>query len=280
MSPPDVVVYGTVALDRFFPSGRVLAGGEALNTASLLVGWGLNVALVGTTLGEDAEGEQLRGLIEAAGLERTYIPDHPAAVTPLCEITVAPDGERTMRGRGFAEAIAPPIPLELLQNRPVVAVDPNLGEGAIAMARAALAAGCPLVAMDFFRPLDILAQATILQCSPESLRRFSGPKGSPEEIVHALATPTCILTEGAAGGLVKETEKLWRYPAYPILDILDTTGAGDAFRAGLCYGLVQSWPLKRTVEFASAAAACHCRRLGGSSKIPLEEIQALLSKNF
>nr|WP_281380290.1 carbohydrate kinase family protein [Armatimonas rosea] len=266
-------------MDRFFPSGRELAGGEALNTASQLAGWGLSVALVGTTLGDDAEGRRLRELITAGGLERTYIPDHPAAVTPLCEITVAPDGERTMRGRGFAEALAPPVPVELLQNQPVVAVDPNLGEGAIAMARAALAAGCPLVAMDFFRPLDIVTKATILQCSPESLGRFGGPKGSPEEIVHALAAPTCILTEGAVGGLVKEAAGLWRYPAHPLLDILDTTGAGDAFRAGLCYGLVQCWPLKRTVAFASAAAACHCRRLGGSSQIPLEEIQALLSKN-
>lgn len=279
MIHPDVIVYGTVALDRFFPSGRELAGGEALNTASQLAGWGLSVALVGTTLGDDAEGRRLRELITAAGLERTYIPDHPAAVTPLCEITVAPDGERTMRGRGFAEALAPPVPEELLQNQPVVAVDPNLGEGAIAMARAALVAGCPLVAMDFFRPLDIVMGATILQCSPESLGRFGGPTGSAEEIVYALAAPICILTEGVAGGLVKEATGLWRYPACSVLDIVDTTGAGDAFRAGLCYGLVQRWPLTRTVAFASAAAACHCRRLGGSSQISLEEIQSVLSKN-
>jgi sugar/nucleoside kinase (ribokinase family) len=136
-----------------------------------------------------------------------------------------------------------------------------------------------LVAMDFFRPLDILIGATILQCSPESLGRFGGPKGTSEEIVRALPAPTCILTEGAAGGLVKEAEQLWRFPAYPILDVIDTTGAGDAFRAGLCYGLVQNWSLQRTIRFASAVAACHCRRLGGAAQIPLQEIQALLSKN-
>ena len=53
MSAPkrvDIVVYGTVALDRFYPLGLELPGGEALNTAGLLAGWGVSVALVGGAL--------------------------------------------------------------------------------------------------------------------------------------------------------------------------------------------------------------------------------------
>jgi sugar/nucleoside kinase (ribokinase family) len=279
VSFPAVVVYGTVALDRFYPTGRELPGGEAFNTALSLAGWGVPVALVGTTLGTDPEGVRLWQLLADTGLSCEYVPVDPRAVTPFCEITLAPDGERQMRGRGFAEAIAPPLPLELLRTRPIVAVDPNLGEAAVAMARAALAAGCRLVAMDFFRPRDIVEQATLLQCSPESLRRFQGPVGTPEDILTALPTPNLILTQGAMGGLVREHSALWRYHGLPLADICDTTGAGDTFRAGLCYGLWKSWSLHSSVLFASAAAACHCQRFGGASQVPLQEIQALMVKN-
>lgn len=280
MSRPDIVVYGTVALDRFSPAGIELAGGEAFNTASQLMGWGAAVALVGTSTGDDPEGRRLRELIQASGLSDRYIPHTPGAITPFCEITVAPDGERQMRGRGFAQAVPPPLPTALLSHQPLVAVDPNLGEAAIAMAIAALDAGCPLILMDFFRPGEIVAAATLLQVSPESLRRFDGPRGTPEQVVRALAARASVLTQGAEGGLVADDTGLWHYPAFSVPDIVDTTGAGDAFRAGLCYGLLQNWPLRRTITFASATAACHCLRLGGASQIPLEEIQTLLAKNL
>ena len=279
MITPDIVVYGTVALDRFSPSGVELPGGEALNTACLLAGWGVSVALVGTAIGRDPEGDRLRTLIEAAGLSRTYIPDDPEALTPVCDIVVSPEGERHMSGRGFAQAIAPPVPKALFVRRPIVAVDPNLRGSATQAAWAAAQAGCPLVAMDFAHQPEIVAVSTMLQCSSESLRRFGGPTGAPEEIVAALPAQTAILTLGADGGIARTEEAIFRYHAYPLADVCDTTGAGDAFRAGLCYSLLQRWPLPQSLAFSSAAAACHCRRLGGASQVPLEEIKDLMAKN-
>ena len=271
---PEVVVYGTVALDRLLPEGASawieLPGGEALNTASQLAGWGVRVALVGTAIGHDPEGERLRALIEVAGLSRAYIPDNPSSVTPVCEIRVAVDGERHMQGRGFAQAVAPPIPDALFAHLPIVAVDPNLGPSATQTALRAAAMGCRVVAMDFSHVPEVVAVATLLQESPESLRRFGKAQ------VSAQAT---VLTQGSLGGLVTDETGTWSYPAFPISDIVDTTGAGDAFRAGLCYGLLQNWTRPRSAIFASAVAACHCRRLGGASQVPLEEIQNLLAKN-
>ena len=271
---PEVVVYGTVALDRLLPEGASswteLPGGEALNTAYQLAGWGVRVALVGTAIGHDPEGERLRTLIDAAGLSRAYIPDSASAVTPVCEIRVAADGERHMQGRGFAQAVAPAVPEALFAHQPIVAVDPNLGSSATQTAIQAASAGCRVVAMDFSHSSEVVAVATLLQESPESLRRFGPAQGS------AQAT---ILTQGSAGGVVTDHIGTWSYPAFSVSDIVDTTGAGDAFRAGLCYGLLQNWALPQSVIFASAVAACHCRRLGGASQVPLEEIQNLLAKN-
>lgn len=275
---PQVVVYGTVALDRLLPFGTTrwqeFPGGEALNTAYQLSGWGVDVALVGTAIGTDAEGERLRQLIDMAGLSRAHIPDDPSAVTPVCEICIGQDGERQMQGRGFAQAVAPPVPEALFAHKPVVAVDPNLGTSALQTALRAAALGCSVVAMDFAHVPEVAAVATLLQYSPESLRRFG-----PAQLTKSKARVE-IFTQGNEGGTVTDDTGSWHYPAYPSFDILDTTGAGDAFRAGLCYGLLQGWPLKKTVDFASAAAACHCRRLGGASQVPLEEIDALLSKKI
>ena len=39
---------------------------------------------------------------------------------------------------------------------------------------------------------------------------------------------------------------------------VDTTGAGDSFRAGVIYGLLQSWNDEMTIDFASVVAACVC----------------------
>jgi sugar/nucleoside kinase (ribokinase family) len=47
------------------------------------------------------------------------------------------------------------------------------------------------------------------------------------------------------------------YQPYSI-DPVDTTGAGDSFRAGIAYGLLQGWKDEQTIEFASAVAACVC----------------------
>jgi sugar/nucleoside kinase (ribokinase family) len=39
---------------------------------------------------------------------------------------------------------------------------------------------------------------------------------------------------------------------------VDTTGAGDSFRSGIIYGLLNGWDDGKTVDFASAVAACVC----------------------
>jgi sugar/nucleoside kinase (ribokinase family) len=50
--------------------------------------------------------------------------------------------------------------------------------------------------------------------------------------------------------------------AFPVRAV-DTTGAGDAFHAGLIHGLLLAgWSLRRAGLFASALAALNCTALG------------------
>jgi sugar/nucleoside kinase (ribokinase family) len=77
------------------------------------------------------------------------------------------------------------------------------------------------------------------------------------------APGTCVaMSMGARGAWLGRGEQQARVPAFPV-QALDTTGAGDAFHAGLIYGLLlQDWPLLRAGQFASALAAFNCTGLG------------------
>jgi sugar/nucleoside kinase (ribokinase family) len=289
---PAVVVYGTVALDRFVrvdgdgvpqtnDPPQELPGGEAFNTAHALAHWGVRVVLTGTAIGGDPEGERLRALLDdpERGMPRSHVPDRPDAVTPVCTISVFPDGERRMRGRGFDRAQPPPLPTDLLASRPLVAWDPNLGAAALEMAHAAVAQGGSLIAMDAAHLPQIVGCSHIVLVSREALERFGGPSGTPVQIVERLRADgarTAILTLGRDGGIASDRDEgLLTWQAYESGPAIDTTGAGDIFRAGLCYGLLHAWPLARTLRFAAVAAGEHCRRWGGSSKINLSQILRL-----
>lgn len=66
-------------------------------------------------------------------------------------------------------------------------------------------------------------------------------------------------------------------PAYRV-PVVDTTGAGDTFRAGFIYGMKQGWELERQLNFASAAAALNCTALGARGGIKtLQAIEELMA---
>jgi len=58
--------------------------------------------------------------------------------------------------------------------------------------------------------------------------------------------------------------------------VVDATGAGDVFRAGFIYGLLQKWRVREILRFANATAAVSCTRLGAIPSVPtLDEVLAL-----
>jgi sulfofructose kinase len=85
-----------------------------------------------------------------------------------------------------------------------------------------------------------------------------------------------VITSGTKGSVGATPDgDLHQQDAFPV-DAVDTTGAGDVFHGAFIYGLARVWKLPRIMEFASAAAALKCTRLGGRRGIPdLEEIQRL-----
>lgn len=105
------------------------------------------------------------------------------------------------------------------------------------------------------------------------------PGADDEDVLRRLVdmgAGTAVLTRGAAGCLSLVAGQLQAWPAFPV-DVVDTTGAGDAFHGGFIHGLLQAWPLERSLPFAGATAALNCRGLGGQISLPtVAEVEALL----
>jgi sugar/nucleoside kinase (ribokinase family) len=84
------------------------------------------------------------------------------------------------------------------------------------------------------------------------------------------------VTLGTDGALLLEGQQLHHVPAFAV-EAVDTTGAGDVFRAGFIYSMLQGSNLVDAMRFGAAAAAVSCTREGAMASVPsLSEVQRLL----
>ena len=94
--------------------------------------------------------------------------------------------------------------------------------------------------------------------------------GDPEDVAVGLlksGVKYVMVTSGENGvSVFREDGTSFHQPAYPV-PVVDTTGAGDAFRSGLMYGYLRGWTLTRSVQFAAGAASLTCRNIGGGGHV-------------
>ena len=96
------------------------------------------------------------------------------------------------------------------------------------------------------------------------------PGKAPEEVttvLHDLGAKVVVLKMGKNGCLLSRDGKRERFPS-AATEIVDSTGAGDAFVAGFIGGLVHGCGHRRSTLIGSQAAAACIRHVGGSSGIP------------
>ena len=274
-----IVVYGTVCLDLlhrvdFLPQKGGYAeiteevhmlGGEAANTAASLVLWGADTTLVGNPIGQGAQADLLAALLRQHRLGQALLP-HADHTAPVCHIFVTPDGERTMFGRGFAEmerrcdpALAP------LQAGSWFTADPNHGRKAREAIALASKAGMNVYLLDFVRDDETVPVGAIWQSSTAWVGRFADAQHNCDWVSRWLERHDCfgILTDGVNGFVAGSREYgVHKYQAVDIPDSVDSTGAGDMFRAGVLFGLAAGWEIAQCFTFASTAAAFNCTKLG------------------
>jgi ribokinase len=72
---------------------------------------------------------------------------------------------------------------------------------------------------------------------------------------------TVIVTRGEQGSLLLGQGEPKTFPAVPV-NVVDTTGAGDAFTAALAVALAEGKDMLTAVRFASCSGSCGCKGLG------------------
>ena len=86
-----------------------------------------------------------------------------------------------------------------------------------------------------------------------------------------------VVKSGGDGAVAVRDDAVTEAPSTGGVEIVDTTGAGDAFDAGFVWATLEGWPLERALAFANACGALSCRAAGGVDGQPtLEEALALV----
>jgi sugar/nucleoside kinase (ribokinase family) len=125
-----------------------------------------------------------------------------------------------------------------------------------------------------------LRLANVLKPCKAAAREMTG-EADYEKIAKSmlgLGPKIVALTLGADGCILAGSGKIMHVPALKV-EVVDTTGAGDAFMGGLSYGLLQNWDLKRVGSFANACAALCCTKVGARAMSKYDEVAAFVAKN-
>jgi sulfofructose kinase len=278
-APPQI--HGPRAKMRI---GRHLisCGGQATTMLATIAAMGLRGKYVGVT-GNDDNGERIRRELTLLGLdiEHTIVRDvpNPHAVILVDESS----GERmVLWDRDDDLAMRPDeYPLDLVRVARVVHVDDTDQRAAIAVATAARAAAVP-VTSDIDRLTDLTEELVaavsipmFAEHVPAALTGESDPERALRKIRRTHSGMLCV-TLGPRGAMLLIGDTLYAEPA-PVIDAVDTTGAGDVFRGGFIYAWLKGDPPQEMLRFANAAAATSCTRVGAITGVPsLDDAMALL----
>jgi ribokinase len=271
-------------------------GGKGANQAVAAARAGASVAFVGAVGADDLGDEALRELA-AEGIDVSAVARLDGVPTGVAAIVVDEAGENQIAVASGANAelgtaalaglLSPPTPHESSARHSressatalapgVVLLGNEVPEAAVlAGIRAAREAGWTAILNPApARPLPDDAGGVILTPNADEARELAGTH-DVEAAAEALAARTgapVLVTLGADGALLLGE----RLPALAV-EVVDTTGAGDAVNGALAAELAAGRPLRRAAAFALAAAALSTRTAGARAGMPRrEEVLAAL----
>ncbi len=275
--------WGIILDDIIYPNGRSamgMPGGGGLYAASGMRLWHKDVAICAAVgadfdpallepLGFDGSGlivtdlptPRAWQLLEENG-RRTQIPriSHEAWFEQLVAIPHAqpiPPTLKALHFLGRGDALEEPFVQSLVEAGVFLSAEPIIGANSTADELAVLRRCLP--------------HFTIFAPGAPDAALLAGD-GSPEEQLRALAAmgPRLVaLRQGAAGSLLFDGEngRFYRIPAAPA-NIVDVTGAGNAFCGGLLVGWHETGDIRRAAAMACVSAAMTIEQVG---PVPIDD---------
>jgi ribokinase len=292
MSPADsraVIVVGSVNEDVMLQLGRRIRpgetvtaehverrpGGKGANQAAAAAAAGARVAMLGA-VGDDPAGTRMLEDLRRRGVNTESVAAVPGVSTGTAYITVTPDGENTivldpganrLVDAAAVEAAWPSLPpagvlLSLLE----IPLD-----GVTAAVRLAAKTGMrPVVTLAPARPVpgELLHGLDPLLVNEHEAAFLLQADDLGGQVLDAarellrLGPKSAVVTAGAAGAAVADGAAARLLPAVPVAEVIDTTGAGDAFAGALAAALGRGADLDAAVAAGLRAGAEAVQRTG------------------
>ena len=284
----DVYSYGVISVSELhllrmpfpLPDGyaeitesHFMTGGEALNSAIVLSRLGLSVQLDGNWIGDTPAGERLLGTIRQYGINinRLRVKKGFAGVR---EIVFSDEHSRTIFGN-YIDLLSTtrkwniPQKADLAKAR-IVCVDPPFKAESVLVGKYALELGVPFVSIDC--PYDqALSSAAATVIISGEFRHREYPQAKFNELFaeyQQRAQGLVVFTVGDAAILYgRKGAPSRQFKPYSV-EVIDSAGAGDSFRAGIIYGLLQQWDDNQTIQYAAAVAGMVCTSFPGVLNSP------------
>lgn len=262
------------------------SGGLAHTTGVVLAKLGVETAVVGR-VGSDLFGDFLVKILADHGVSSRIVRD-PQVPTSTTVVAVSSSGERSfMHLIGANGTLIPQdISDDLLENTKIFHLGgcfvlPALdGEPAAGLLRRARQHGCR-TSMDltwdpsgrWMAVLEpCLSHLEILFGNQDELGHVTGRR-DPAEIagmLRARGIEVVAVKLGAAGAYVDSARWRGHVPAFAV-DVVDTTGAGDAFCGGFLAAILAGWEMERATQFANAVGALCVTAVGGTAGVRSRE---------
>lgn len=263
---------------------KLTTGGLVSNSGLALARWGIRTVAM-ACLGNDSWADVIRKQYQSAGLATTHLIEHPTEATSATIVLVDPDGERSFIFETGASAC---LDRASILDRMALfsgsrwmlygyySLFPELDRQLAEVLSAVRSTGCR-VALDTagsggsLEPLrEILPHVDLYL---PNLKEATHQTGSSDPLAifstyrDCGATGIIGLKLGDQGAILSPSnnEFLRVEPITPPEPVLDTTGAGDAFNAGLLAGLLRGFSLESAGRIAAAAGSCCVTELGATA---------------
>jgi len=271
----------------------LVAGGCAANTASVLTKLGLDASVAGL-VGNDRLGDAVISELVSCGVDVTPTVRDSSTPTSAVIVVVHESGERSFlyREGGNERLSAQSISDSVMRKADFMHVGGAMKLASLdlaALLTRAKAAGCTTSLdtdwdangrwMDMLLPA--LGHVDYLLTNEEEGRMLTGIK-DPWDIGRSLLSKgpgTVVIKCGSLGAIVCTDNLEEEFPTFDV-PVFDTTCAGDAFAAGLLFGLSRTWELGKAATFANAVAALCTTRLSHSAVTSITPVLDLLGDGF
>ena len=234
---------------------------------------GLRTAYLGA-MGDDHNGNRIREELLHRGIDLSHCVVRKGANQFAVIAVEEKTGERiVLWDRPDCLLLTPPeVSASAVASARLVHVDDVDQEAAILAATLARGAGVPATS-DIDRVTDrtdALVDAVSVPIFAEHVPPAITGEDDPERALRKIRKRhrglLCI-TLGPRGSVMLDGDQMIHEPAIPV-QAVDTTGAGDVFRAAFIHALLRGEPARDILRFANATAAVSCMRPGAIASVP------------